>query len=154
MVKERFIYSIQGFEPAGRQLGGFGFSTHLDLELARKARAETLSEKADENFQAVAYEIIKNSGLDSTGLEKHSPHYFFVKDSFLLRFCKIPGNACELGLEWKDIDRLNDEHMSRNWLTYSPHNVDNSRQAYALLSLWLYWAETLKVLFGDETEKR
>ncbi len=68
--------------------------------------------------------------------------------SHLVQFFNVPGNACFLDLSFNDVNDLRDREKSRiDYIEWSPHNVDDIHQAYALASICIRWAQTLnKVL--------
>ena len=64
-----------------------------------------------------------------------------------MRWCVVPGDACDLGIEGTELDSLMREGFDslikyKQLIEYQPHNVDNTKQAYALLSLWLNWVDS------------
>ena len=56
----------------------------------------------------------------------------------LLQSCTVPGNACDLGVSWDEIESVSNSQY-KNYIEYHPHNVDSSYQVPALLSIWLMW---------------
>ncbi len=91
------------------------------------------------------------------------PPYKFVANSkgnltHLLRWCTVPGSACDLSIDGNDLGELIAGPGSKGFenliefrqlVEYGPHNVDNQRQACALLSIWLYWANTSFALLKE-----
>lgn len=153
MVKKRFLYEIVGLQPAGGdRLGRFGFSVFLDREIAKKAFEKELPE--GHHFNEIAESILIDCGLIKKSQRIYHSPYNFAKNeegnlSSLIHYVQVPGDACELGMAWREIDSLRrDDH--RNWVEYHPDNVDNHQQAYALLGLFTYWANIINILFKDK----
>ena len=146
-----FVYRIEGYSPSKTGFGmQFGFSTSLDIELAKKAYQTEITEKLHDKFQEMAKLIIINSGLAGKDESIRKPYSFVRKEdnnlTNLLHFCTVPGNSCDLGLDINRIYELKKDSDLKNWISYDPHNVDSIYQAYALLSIWLYWAETMQAI--------
>lgn len=146
----KFHYEILGFSPRNDlTLGGYGFSIYLDKELAKKAFEQELTEYGYKNLTEMATNIIIDVGLAKKDEIIHPPYNFFPNKknnlTCLLQFCDVPGNACDLGASWDQIEDLKRDSY-KNYIEYHPHNVDTSRQAYALLSIWLNWEEHIKAL--------
>jgi hypothetical protein len=87
--------------------------------------------------------MLKDLGFD--GLMRN-PYRFLENDkgnfTSLLRWCSVPGDACELGIDGMEVDYVHrNKKFPEGMLQYGPHNIDNIHQAYALLSIWLRWAD-------------
>ncbi len=154
MAKRRFVYSFEGLEPTMDergmpQLGGFGFSAHLERELAKISLQKKLPQHGFDNFQTIGRGIIIDCGLaPREGSSIITPYHFVPaqdEPSFLLHFIDVPGNACNLTIDSRQIESLRGEEY-HNWVEYHPHNVDSHRQAYALFSLFAYWANTVDMV--------
>ena len=137
------MYKIEGFQPSTHMMiGGYGFNVLLKKEIALilldkdYKKGETISKIAESHIEFM---------FGENHLSR--PHYHFMerdnKISWLLQYCTVPGNACDLGIAFAD---LNDTKIidGCEYVIYSSHNVDNPRQAYALLSIWLTWFNVLK----------
>src|SRR5690349_13058459 len=98
---EDFIYSLDWIDPSEGP-NGFAFCTSLDIRFARKAFARELSDKVRENFQKHGRRIIKAAGLEKMGRIENP--YAFHENTFFLRHCVVPGNACDLGIEPTELD--------------------------------------------------
>ena len=64
------------------------------------------------------------------------------KDSFLIQYIDVPGDACNLGFGGEILERIDEELIiqgSNKYLRFGDHNVDNLVQAYTLLSLFTFW---------------
>ena len=148
-MSDEFFYKIVGFSPREDMCtGGYGFCVLLDKNLAKKALETELFEKGYNNLETIATSTIKGVGLAKKD-ERIKPPYHFVRNedgklTWLLQFCTVPGDACDLGLEWGEINGLKGEHFYKDYIDYTPHNVDHVRQAYSLLSIWLFWAEIVE----------
>ncbi len=122
-------YRIYELYPRGG-MGGAAFSVFLNHELANRIKQTKLSEIKSTHIVDVAKTILKNTNLD--GME-HKGLYFY-EDTFLLHWCRVDGNACEIGVEGNEIYQ---DHYDRP-LGYGSHNIDTPTQAYGLLALWLH----------------
>jgi len=149
------FYILKNYQPARVASGiDFGFSIKLDIELARKAMQTKINEKACSNLQRIAKQIIVDAGFQD--------YMYMIKPAFnflegddkeltnLLHWCDVPGDACSLCLEGNEIYYLKNQNTFREYIEYSSHNVDNSQQAYALLSVWSFWADTIKAVLSDK----
>ncbi len=141
MLKQ-FFYSIEGFEPRDDlTLGGYGFSIFLDKEFAKRALEKELPEAGYKNMIDMAKGIIITEGLEKKGNMIKSSYNFVSRENkltCLLQSCTVPGNACDLGVSWDEIERVSNSQY-KNYIEYHPHNVDSSYQVHALLSIWLMW---------------
>ena len=154
------FYVISGFVPPSKgetRMGMWGFSAGLNLDLAKKAFSEEITDKAYERFTKRGEELVKSLGLAG---EDHGiyPPYSFVRNkedklTFLLQYLQVPGNATQLGTDWQSIEGLDGEHSYEKLFEYHPHNVDNIYQAGGLLSLWINWAEGIYATFRDKGEE-
>jgi len=142
------MYIIEGFQPSTHMMiGGYGFSVLLRKDIALK-----LLDKDYKESEMISK--IAESHIEFMFGENHlsRPHYHFFerdgKKSWLLQYSTVPGNACDLGIAFAD---LNDTKIidGVEYVIYSSHNVDSPRQAYALLSIWLTWFEILKSSIRD-----
>lgn len=151
-MAKNFFYRIEGYSPTKTGSGiRFGFSTSLDIKLAKKAYQTKITPKIEENLQKMAKLIIIDSGLAGQDEMIRKPYSFVRREdnlSTLLHFCTVPGNVCDLGLDINRISELKEDSDWKNWISYDPHNIDSLNQAYALLSVWLYWAETAQAILS------
>ena len=144
---DKAFYVISGFshrDDLGLAGSAFNFSIGLDIDFALKAYNEELPDGAFERLNSIGKQIIKDLGEDSKYIKNP---YGFVENNedkltTLLRWCCVPGDACELGIECSDMDSLRDNRFYRKMLGYEPHNIDNMTEAYSLLSIWLTWADS------------
>lgn len=152
--KRTFIYQIPPLIPPKKPgLGCWGFSTELNPDFARKARETKLTKEFNDRMQNNGKNIIKLFFNIENTEDIYSP-YNFMENSFLLHYVQVPGDACDLGLSHicqedffkNDWERLKEQDLYPNYVTYSPHNVDSKEQAYCLLSLWLHWANGAKIV--------
>lgn len=146
MDEKEFFYKIDGYSPSKTGFGvQFGFSTSLDIELAKKAYQTRIKEEVHDNIQKMAKLIIIDSGLAGQDETIRKPYSFIRGEdnhlTNLLHFCTVPGNSCDLGLDINGISELKKESDLKTFISYDPHNIDSINQAYALLSIWIYWAE-------------
>ncbi len=153
MTERKFIYEIVGLQPAsGDKLGRFGFSVFLDREIARKALEKELP--YDSPMIEISKQIVRDCGLKIADYENV---YYFVKNkneklSCLMHYIQVPGNSCQLGMDWMQVRGL-EEKSYNNWVKYNPSNIDNHHQAYALLGLFTYWANIMNVVLRDSTQE-
>lgn len=149
------FYVVSGFEraPPEIDMGAYGLATGLDMNLAKKAFGKELTQKTQDRFIEIGNHLVKSIGLTKEDRMIMSPYMFIQNDekmyTCLLHFVRVPGNACDLGIEWNQIDDVKRENSHRNLLEYGPHNVDSIHQAYGLLSLWLSWADHIYASFQD-----
>ncbi len=145
-----FIYEIDTIIPS-ENIRDFPVFIDLDYRFAVKARETEMPERILNNFLKSGKNIIQKFGLNQLGIV--TP-YHFVKKSWLLHFCAVPGDACDLGLSNNSqtdfleyFDTIKEEPFPENArVSYSPHNVDTKDQAFCLLNLWLHWANNAKLL--------
>lgn len=139
---KKFYYSIEGFEPRDDlTLGRYGFSIYLDKEFAKRALEKQLPEAGYNNMIDMAKTIIIAERLEKRKDMIYTPYSFISTEkglTYLFQSCTVPGNACDLGASWDEIESIPNE-LYKNYIEYHPHNVDNSSQAHALLSIWLMW---------------
>ena len=159
MIKRRFIYEVSGFFPYmdnGRLLsGGFGFSVYLDRDIARKALAMELPKEGNLNYtgRQILIDSLKFSAFELEEDFIHEPYHFLKNDdgklTSLLHWVDVPGDACDLGLHPEEIEELKEDDY-KGWVEYHPHNVDSLSQAFSLLSLFIYWANTMNTVVDDK----
>lgn len=133
-IKDTLLYRVIGYSPPAKAmtLSGYGFSVNLDGDYARRCVNKKRPEGFDEKLNEFGKNVLRSLW---NGMEHIRTPYVFLEDTMLLRFCSAPGNACDLGIDGIDLDRIDrDETVS-----YHPHNVDSHVQAYALLSVWIMW---------------
>ena len=142
------MYIIEGYQPSTHMMiGGYGFSVLLKKDIAL-----ALLDKEYKEGESIS--SIAEKHIEFMFGENHlsRPHYHFMerdgKKSWLLQYCTVPGNACDLGIAFAD---MNDTKTIDGdvYVIYSSHNVDSSRQAYALLSIWLTWFNIIKSSLGE-----
>ena len=149
------FYVVSGFTPPIEyQLGGFGFCVGIDMGLAKKALERKLPDEGFDRMQEIGKKIIVSSGLAKKDEHIYPPYKFAESKegyNLLLRFCDVPGNACSLGLDgdWLYKFERFDKYDGELLLEYVPHNVDSIHQAYALLSLWTNWADSVFATCGE-----
>ena len=126
---------------------GHNFSIGLRKQFARRALDNKLPEKGLENFQKIGEDIVLK--LFRTTGSIISPYEFFKhesgKKSSLINSVNVPGtNGCYLlaqQTKLKELDQIDEHNL---YLEYNPHNIDTVTQAYALLSLFTYWEDTME----------
>ena len=137
-------------------MGGFGFIASIDKGLINYSLQKKMNLKQYSYLQKRAESIIKGVGLArEKDLIKTPCNFSSIVNGeetpLLLQYCKVPGNACELGIDGRKVESLKrdiDRKSFSNRLEYACHNVDTHTQAYALLSIWLNWARMLKANYS------
>ena len=144
----KFIYEINGFMPPSEPgVGRCGFSAFLDKELAVRASQVKVSSEIQKGLLKFGSEAIRRVWeRDFKESELCGEVYNFHEDSLLLQYCSVPGDRCILGMAPGILTTLQ-EGTFPDRVEYSTHNVDNPLQAYALLTLWLRWANGVNVFF-------
>src|SRR3990167_912896 len=165
MVIENFLYRIEGFVPPSRgetRMGMYGFGVKLDLDFAKQAFQNELSDKF--------YEVIKSRGerivrsVFPRDKYIHEPYLFAGNENgipsilngnrtFLANSFIVPGNACSLNLDRDETSRLTEKNPYPNYVEYSPHNVDSIDQSYALLSLFMTWFDAVDATLSYKENK-
>lgn len=154
IYREKFLYRIDGFFPRkGLDLGAYGFAVELDKELANRALQKEITEEGYKNLTSLAESTIKIVGL-AVAKERIMDSYHFVANSkgnltCLLQFCRVPGDACQLGIDGMEMGRFVERGKIERNPEYQPHNVDHPRQAYSLLSIWLNWVDCVEAFLSD-----
>jgi len=122
-------------------LGRYNINMGIKTDFAMKFLDTELTD-----FAYNKLEELRNITLKSVGLINSKDHrYVFVKNkqdktSWLLGYCHVEGNACDLGIEGGELDSIINKNYTCNLIEYSSHNVDSMQQSFALLSIWLIWA--------------
>jgi len=148
-MEDKYFYKVLGFFPSENSLGQFGFSVRLDKDLALRALRKELPEAGHKNLQDMAGLMLTRAGLAKPDDKFVKPVYRFIEMpdknlSCLIQSCQVPGDACTLSADWSQIKGLRESPEYMNYFDYNPHNVDSSKQAYALLSAWLIWANIIE----------
>lgn len=148
-IKRNYIYRIPPIFPLEhRPPGAWGFGVELDTAFAKKLRRVSLDESFYEHLEKIGNSLIKDI-LPSSLVEKRWKPYSFVEGSSLLHYVKVPGNACDLCLEhFCQNDFFENNLDSIHRVNYTPHNIDSKDQAFALLSLWINWANSAQDFIG------
>jgi hypothetical protein len=140
------FYVVSGFSPrTDINLSAFNFCIGLNFDFALKSYDKELTESAYNRLNETRNEILKSIKLDF-GSPNAYPYRFLENDkgnlTYLLSGCNVSGDACDLGIEWMELDSIKkrDPYHSKI-IIYGPHNVDSPKQAYGLLSIWLNWAD-------------
>lgn len=117
-------------------MGRYGFGIYLDRAFAQRARAADFGPETQQRMQDEA----KSQILRKLFKEKYiHPPFMFVDDSALVQSFQVPGDACQLGIDYRTIEDLKDSD-GRN-LEFSPHNVDCMQQSFGLLCLFTQWVD-------------
>jgi hypothetical protein len=132
------LYSIEGLTTRkDLGMGHYGISITLDGKVAN----QILNHKVRRN---------KSSGLYNMMVAELDNKYGqieFIKDSWLIRYIQLEPSTCScFGIEGMRLSHINDGEDVR----WTPHNIDSSRQAAKLLSIWLMWFNHMASLTGDD----
>jgi hypothetical protein len=150
----KYVYEVPAILPledAG--VGGYGFHTYLDSDLAIKARREIMKPQAYDQFKTEGTKIVQSFFSQKY---KGMP-YGFAEDSWLVRGMFVPGDACDLSFNESALEnflgsgweKVNSGKNNPIWLDYSPHNVDSIKQAQCLRELFLNWANITNICLND-----
>jgi len=144
-MKTGFIYRIENFSPPLDfwEQGGYGFYIHLDRDFVRGTKQKTVEYELQERLQEIGKDKIVKILFPSRLIK---PPYHFLDNSLLVRSIHVPGDNCEIGINYNQLESLDKENSSDNSIKFSPHNVDNRIQAYALLSLFIKWVDYAEML--------
>jgi len=139
-----------------------GITPNIGISLTGKAAKEfynnELNDRGYQNLQETGIQQIFLTGI-SSNIEDIDPPFHFVRNkdgnrTWLLRWNKVPGNSCELGIDGNSLEVLQAAFEGKKevpkWIVYSPHNVDNIQQAYALASTWVEWANVAEAVVSDK----
>ena len=153
-MEEKFIYEVSPLVPPSKSIYIWNVFMRLDSDFAKKARNTPLDEKVHKRLQEMG-QLLIGGFFNTKEDDLIRPAYSFMENSLLLHYTQVPGDACDLGLDYTcQNDFFNEgweklkkgELLSRISVNYTPHNVDTSTQAFCLMSLWLQWANTAKVI--------
>jgi hypothetical protein len=151
-----FIYKVEKLVPIiNGPFRMFSIGADLDYKFALKARSTEMPKGFQERFNEIGNNIT-DKFFDAKRFGREIP-YHFAKESWLLQYCTVPGNACDFGLEHgaqynflDNFERIREQNPLVGFpISYSPHNVDTKDQALCLLDLWLEWANLTKSFFID-----
>jgi len=141
----KFLYKVESYCPKGNTFGSFGFSVKLDYDFAKKALENEISERTYNDLRKIGNMTIENIDLTSFDSFSGRPYHFVTnndgKSTNLVQWFQVPGNSCDLGLDWSQINYLKEEEKYRNYIEYMSHNIDSPKQAYALLSNFTSWVD-------------
>ncbi len=140
-----YVVNYFGNGEPGR-MSSFGFAIGLKPDIARKFYDKEIEDEKIKRMNSIGKKLIKNI----FAWEKMSPKdidtpYFFMRNergnpTFLLQGCRVPGNACDIGIDGKGLKELIRDLDAGFQAEYTPHNVDSIIQASGLFALWNQWA--------------
>lgn len=139
----------------GSEIAKCNFPIGLDIDMAKKAMSINILEKRYEYFKEMGIRRIEKEGLIKNRKYMPSPYKFYLdkgKLTLLLESIRVPwnSNSCSLDVECEEIKNLEREFSFKNFLEYHYCNVNHDSQAYILVSLWLNWYDTLKVILNQD----
>ncbi len=115
----------------------YDFSVSLDRDFAREMIQAQIPPNRQEAMNNLGDEVLR-------GLETHwSNPYTFHKESCFINQIYLGQNGV-----WLATDTTLDEVLERSSkpIEYHSHNVDNSKQAYTLMTLFGKWIEYADIL--------
>ena len=132
------VYRIMGLERRkDLMLGSCVFSIALNLDFAKQARQTKVDGQFQRKFQDIAREMV----------DYKSARVNFLGDTALLRTFSVEGNCACMGFAGSVIDG---DWNCLSYLEYHGHNIDGKHQAYDLLTIFTYWADTVESLFFSQ----
>lgn len=131
MNKELFFYNVNGFPNRH-------FIICLDKNFAIKAKNKKPNKEYLQNLEK-RLDVIKKLWEDNP-VQKKDLFFSFYKGC-LLNSLSVAPTSVDMGAPIIK-DQLKDKN--RNNLFYSTHNIYEDRQAYALLSMFIIWADETK----------
>ena len=157
------FYAVDGFGQGNDGLGGWGFSIRLDSGFAKKLYDSKIPKEQIERFDERGKSIIRNIWREEEASMIDRPYSLFRdivgEETFLLQYCQVPGNACDLGVEGMDLERLKEYFEKGDYLknlvseipvVFTPHNVDCFQQASGLFAIWNNWYQIANYLTRKE----
>lgn len=139
--KPFYVVSGFGLGEKGRS-SSFGFSIGLDPKFAKRFYERKMSQDQLENLNKFGKKIVRNIFDYKDDSMIDVPYNFFrnenEKQTLLLQWCIVPGNACDLGIEGMEFDEVKKFRDGR-MVKYTPHNVDTLQQASGLFTIWNEW---------------
>jgi hypothetical protein len=152
-----FFYKVQDFYfPEERGvLGSWAFTSEIDPFVASEAFSLQISEVPYTRLIEMGERIVHNSGLVPSGMPFPKPYQFMENEegdlTCLLQYAEVSGvNSCSFGMDPNERRRILMPESRVSPIVYSSHNVDSLPQAFALLSLWLNWANLLEALLSNK----
>jgi len=146
LFMKRYVYEIPAiFSKENVGPGGYGFTVYFDFDFGIKARREIMKPQTYNHFKENGIKIVRTF----FGKKYNDMPYKFAEGSWLVHaICISYGDACDLALGqycledflgsgWK---RMKERGASKYWVDYTPHNVDNIKQAMCLRELFINWA--------------
>ena len=151
-IRPEVYYRIESYT-VQEGMSGCGFLVYLDLEIARKL--SKIPKPKREYITKFANDLNKML----FGKDRLMPFnvYKFIKlengeDSCMLSCVETVGvNGCILYVAGSNIEHnIYPAPSGRQCVKFCCHNVDDYRQAYALLSNWLGWFNRVDVLLENQ----
>jgi len=140
MLEKRIIWQPVGFS--------LGRSCDFDILLDREFAQEMLSIKLDEDLRQKMNNLMKEIGSSS-----FNPSYLFFKDTaFVLQF------SLGEGTKWLAVNETYGKNplevFREGPIRYSSHNINNSTDAYSLMTfvnIWVKYSDSLKELTSQQS---
>ena len=115
-------YSIQGLIPRTDMPYGsaYNFTIHIKTSVALKFRDVKLTDERMINFNKVMAQALQPMWGKQKIYHSADRPIFFYEDTLLLRYCTVPGDACDLGISGEDLNYL--QSITIKGVTY--YNLD------------------------------
>jgi hypothetical protein len=123
------------WQPTALYQPGYEFGILLDPDLALRMLSTELDSRTKENLKKLGLETIVRMGYN------YPEPYLFYGNSWLVQEFDIGNNG-----KWLSLDSSQRLDNIRIPLKYSSHNVDTSKEAYALMALVDRWVEYFNLL--------
>jgi len=124
---ELHLWTIDNWSAYGAVPSGSSFSIWVSPKFLEVAKKIQYDEKI---AQVRAREIVKTAGFKHVS---DTESFLRFGEFGLMSFC-VPGNACDLSLEYDE------RRVMERGASFRPHNVDHPIQQSALMAIWLMWA--------------
>tara|TARA_Y100000310_G_scaffold27990_1_gene26611 strand:+ start:4894 stop:5367 length:474 start_codon:yes stop_codon:yes gene_type:complete len=153
---DEHFYVVDSFGRGSDQMSSWGFSIGLDSEFAKRFYEREITDEEFENINLHGKNLVKNIFNSKEISFIDTPYHFLRNDdeksTFLLQWCSVIGNACDLGIDGRDLGKIKkwDEYTMGGLIEYGPHNVDSLQQASALFTIWNEWVKIAYALTHDD----
>ncbi|MEK6906476.1 MAG: hypothetical protein AABW81_02550 [Nanoarchaeota archaeon] len=142
-MSNQFVYRLEELVPRKGIKDNFGFGMNLKKDFALRCKNRKLLSSEQQKFQ----DIIKNQISIPLRYDELNPLDFFEDSLLVISFYLHRGNGLWLSAERSSIENL-DENSDNN-LLYSSHNVDSTREAYSLISVFERWVHYTKAFLEE-----
>ncbi len=138
-------YQLKNFCPTPDTItDGFNFGVAIDGDTARKLKEIKITEENQVNFQRIAREFV----LDILNFREPAPYDFFENSLLVGGFYLNRGKGLWLTASRNSIESLEEKYPDKE-LVWNSSNVDSTREAYTLVSLFSKWAEYTNIFVKE-----